>query len=93
MVDGRKLENFPVYLLQEVINEGTKDFTSRYIAFGDQHGKTLAVLMMSLGSATYECFEEIFAAKKASFVETDPFMEEELELKSLVKRAIRREGL
>lgn len=91
MIDGKKLDPFPVYLLQEVINEGTKNFTPRYIAFGDQHGKTLAMLMMSLGSATYECFEEIFTVKKASFIETDPFIEEELELKNLVRRASREE--
>lgn len=45
MIDGRELDNYPVSIVQEMIEGSIKDFPQRYIMFQDSHTDVLMALM------------------------------------------------
>jgi hypothetical protein len=60
MINGNDLDTFPVFLVQDTINEASKDLTTQYIRWGDDYSKQLGLLIGIQGMKAGDAFADIF---------------------------------
>lgn len=71
MVDSSDIDNFPVFLIQDVINVGNLYFGERFRLYGSRYQSVLNELVYQQGSTVLDCYDKIFAVPENQMVEMD----------------------
>lgn len=76
MVNTSKITPFPVYLVQEIINIGSKNMWKGEKLYGQKYPETLYDIIKIQSRSTFDCFDKIFDVPDNQMVEVpDDFFE------------------